>query len=172
MEITIQREYNTLIWKNQNQEYTYTAKGIENATEKNGIIFIEIYNENCFSYRYIDITGKDLVWYDEIGRITLFDKENSNSFSMEIDGLSEISARADKCWCMSGNTIKSISYSGKILSEIYPPSGYTFYRFANDEGLEVICSGNPQTADSSGRNDWLFRYDFPTNSWEKDSIAY
>ena len=29
MEITIQREYNTLIWKNQNQEYTYTAKGIE-----------------------------------------------------------------------------------------------------------------------------------------------
>ena len=46
------------------------------------------------------------------------------------------------------------------------------YRFFGEEKLEVVCQANPEYADSYGRVDFVFQYDFSHSSWTKKGLAY
>lgn len=59
------------------------------------------------------------------------------------------------------------------INEYLPPSGYTFYRFAQVENeVNVVCQGSEKTEDKFGRNDWNFTLNVDTGEWKRQSLAY
>ena len=152
MEINFSSDNRIVNWKYENKSYSYVVEGIIFATESNDMIFLEIYENKTFSYRFINLNGKDILWYDENGNLKLFDSDGH---------------------CINEhryNELKTVK--GDEITKISPPFGYAFYRFIDGEKLSVICQGNNNTADKYGRNDWNFKYDFLNNTWHKESFAY
>lgn len=66
MKIDLNSDTETVNWKYENVLYSYVAEGIIFATESNDIIYLEIYENKTFSYRFINLNGKDILWYDKM----------------------------------------------------------------------------------------------------------
>ena len=69
MEINFSSDNRIVNWKYENKSYSYVVEGIIFATESNDMIFLEIYENKTFSYRFINLNGKDILWYDENGNL-------------------------------------------------------------------------------------------------------
>lgn len=55
MEIGLNSDTGTVNWKYKNVLYSYVAKGIIFVAESNDIIYLEIYENKTFSYRFINL---------------------------------------------------------------------------------------------------------------------
>lgn len=172
MEINFSSDNRIVNWKYENKSYSYVVEGIIFATESNGMIFLEIYENKTFSYRFINLNGKDILWYDENGNLKLFDSDGHCINEHRYNELKTVKVSKDNIYLMYKNRISVLSRKGDEISKISPPFGYIFYRFIDGEKLSVICQGNNNTADKYGRNDWKFKYDFLNNTWHKESFAY
>ena len=90
MEIGLNSDTGTVNWKYKNVLYSYVAEGIIFVAESNDIIYLEIYENKTFSYRFINLNGKDILWYDENGNLKLFDSNdtmNIDNFKNELNSL-------------------------------------------------------------------------------------
>ena len=90
MEINFSSDNRIVNWKYENKSYSYVVEGIIFATESNDMIFLEIYENKTFSYRFINLNGKDILWYDENGNLKLFDSNdtmNIDNFKNELNSL-------------------------------------------------------------------------------------
>ncbi len=172
MEINFSSDNRIVNWKYENKSYSYVVEGIIFATESNDMIFLEIYENKTFSYRFINLNGKDILWYDENGNLKLFDSDGHCINEHRYNELKTVKVSKDNIYLMYKNRISVLSRKGDEISKISPPFGYIFYRFIDGEKLSVICQGNNNTADKYGRNDWNFKYDFLNNTWHKESFAY
>lgn len=172
MEINFNSDTGTVKWKYKNKLYSYAVEGIIFATESNDIIFLETCNNKAFSYRFINLNGKDILWYDETGNLKLFDSDGHCINEHRYNELKTVKVSKDNIYLMYKNRISVLSGKGEEIAKISPPFGYVFYRFIDEEKLSVICQGNNNTADKYGRNDWKFKYDFLNNIWHKESFAY
>lgn len=172
MEIGLNSDTGTVNWKYKNVLYSYVAEGIIFAAESNDIIYLEIYENKTFSYRFINLNGKDILWYDENGNLKLFDSDGNCIIKHRYNELKTVKVSKDNIYLMYKNKICVLSGKGDEISKISPPFGYVFYRFIDRETLSVVCQGNNNTADKYGRNDWKFQYDFLNNMWHGESFAY
>lgn len=172
MEIDFNNDTGVINWKYKEILYSYVAEGIIFAAEKDGIILLEIYKDNISSYRFINLKGKNILWYDESGIVKIFDSNGSLIGERRYDELKTVKISKDKIYLMFKNKICVLSEKGDEIARITPPFGYTFYRFIDGEKLSVVCQGNNSTSDKYGRNDWKFQYDFLNNMWCKESLAY
>ena len=172
MEIGLNSDTGTVNWKYKNVLYSYVAEGIIFVAESNDIIYLEIYENKTFSYRFINLNGKDILWYDENGNLKLFDSDGNCIIKHRYNELKTVKVSKDNIYLMYKNKICVLSGKGDEISKISPPFGYFFYRFIDGETLSVVCQGNNNTADKYGRNDWKFQYDFLNNMWYGESFAY
>ena len=159
-----------LNWDFNGTAYCYKAEGVQSAREKNGRILMDIYSDGDFYYRFIDLCGKDILSYNDYGELTVYGSEKNTELSF--DKINDVAFKNENILVMLDNEIVFLSGNGTVDSRLLPPYGYSFYRFAGDEGISVICNGNSQTADKFGRNDWKFTYDVITGNWSDGKVAY
>lgn len=97
MEIGLNSDTGTVNWKYKNVLYSYVAEGIIFAAESNDIIYLEIYENKTFSYRFINLNGKDILWYDENGNLKLFDSDGNCIIKHRYNELKTVKVSKDLC---------------------------------------------------------------------------
>ena len=128
MEINFSSDNRIVNWKYENKSYSYVVEGIIFATESNDMIFLEIYENKTFSYRFINLNGKDILWYDENGNLKLFDSDGHCINEHRYNELKTVKVSKDNIYLMYKNRISVLSRKGDEISKISPPFGYIFYR--------------------------------------------
>lgn len=126
MEINFSSDNRIVNWKYENKSYSYVVEGIIFATESNDMIFLEIYENKTFSYRFINLNGKDILWYDENGNLKLFDSDGHCINEHRYNELKTVKVSKDNIYLMYKNRISVLSRKGDEISKISPPFGYIF----------------------------------------------
>ncbi|MGO5078371.1 hypothetical protein ACTQ3J_11305 [Oscillospiraceae bacterium LCP25S3_E3] len=137
MKIDLNSDTETVNWKYENVLYSYVAEGIIFATESNDIIYLEIYENKTFSYRFINLNGKDILWYDENENLKLFDSDGNCIIKHRYNELKTVKVSKDNIYLMYKNRICVLSRKGDEIAKISPPIGYVFYRFIDGEKLSA-----------------------------------
>ena len=169
-ESTIEWEYNT-------EKKIYSAEGIEFASVGNKSIYIEICGDLGYEYRYIDLNGKNILWYTDTGELSIFYSEDGQKMKIQLNKISDVAIINDGFYVLTlektSGEILEYSKIGELIKKYTPPLYYSFYRFSEfDSELSVICQGDNHTSDKFGRNDWKFIYNKNLGYWEKKSLSY
>lgn len=165
-------------WNNGNRDVEYHINGVEDSSEENGLIYIEIYNEGEFEYYYVDKEGKFILSYSDEAEQLVLQNSNGVKKNILVPFIKEVAIDTNKrIFVLVGNNEDSRIYEytkdGEIIRQLMAPLSYIFYRFSQiSDELQVICQGNEDKIDKYGRNDWKFKYNFINNEWEKVSLAY
>ena len=121
MEINFSSDNRIVNWKYENKSYSYVVEGIIFATESNDMIFLEIYENKTFSYRFINLNGKDILWYDENGNLKLFDSDGHCINEHRYNELKTVKVSKDNIYLMYKNRISVLSRKGDEITKISPP---------------------------------------------------
>lgn len=167
MNIVIDNSSGTVSWSHNGNSYCCNAENVVSAYEKNGVIFMDICSDGAFSYKAVDLCGNDILCYDDNGDLTL-----AGNTVLSFGKIADVTLSNGNILVMLSDKITVLSADGTAVSEIRPPSGYSFYRFSGDDGISVICCGIADTADKFGRSDRKFSYDPLGGCWSGGSVAY
>lgn len=120
MKIGLNSDTGTVNWKYENTLYSYVVEGIIFAAESNDIIYLEIYENKTFRYRFINLNGKDILWYDENGNLKLFDSDGNCIIKHRYNELKTVKVSKDNIYLMYKNKICVLSRKGDEISKISP----------------------------------------------------
>lgn len=165
-------------WVYNNNNIKYVSEGIQFATESNGLIYIELFNDNIYERQYVTFEG-DLILSHNVdnGEIKI-STQGGQLKTIKIPSLKSVSlSNNQKIYILSGegpsSRLREYTLEGILLKDLSPPQGYSFYRLGQmDEGINVVCRGYQDKADQYGRNDWNFYFDVQKGEWIKESLAY
>ncbi|MEE3471492.1 MAG: hypothetical protein VZR24_12595 [Butyrivibrio hungatei] len=169
----MQVEYtNSLVtWIYEGKKIECNIDGVEYAYANSKFVCVDSYTDSGFIHHYITFEGKNVCKYDDAGNLTILTQAGEQKQS--IDKIDDIAIIGEKIYVMeNGIHIQTYDFEAKNVGQIEPPNGYAFYRFLGEEKLEVVCQANPEYADSYGRVDFVFEYDFSHSSWTKKGLAY
>lgn len=172
MEINLDYSEKEIKWNYNTKNYIYKVDDIEFVTESCQYIYIEINKDTGYEYRYIDLKGNDICWYNENNDISIFDRGSKIRKDIHMSEIRDVMIIKDMIYVMKGKSeVLQFDAKGDINTVIIAPQGYRYYRFTGSDKLEVVCEGNEQTVDKFGRNDWRFEYNFQVDKWDKKSLA-
>ena len=167
----------TIEWEYNMEKKLYSAEGIEFASFDDKSIYIEICGDFGYEYRYIDLNGKNILWYSENGDLSIFYSEDNHKKKIRLNQISDVAITDNGFFVLISEKISGeiLEYSkmGELVKKYTPPLYFSFYRFSEfDSELSVICQGDNHTTDQFGRNDWKFIYNKNLGYWEKKSLSY
>ena len=162
---------NVVNWVYDNKEITYEANGIEFVSYNSERVCIQIVYDDMYEYRYVDLKGDDICKYNEKNLLTIY--KNIEKYEIQFEEINDVLVFSANIYVMNKRKdIIVFNREGKNKGVIKPPQGYRFSRFCHGSKFEVICEADLLHADSFGRVDYKFEYDFFCNNWERKTVVY
>lgn len=170
MNIAIDNSTNIMRWENKNIKYEYKIDSVGRAFAyaSDNYIFIEIYNGGHSSHRVISTKGKNIIWYNDSGDVSVF---SDSHVDMHYSGLRDVRVLSPVYFIMTEFQLIKIDNIGRELSKIQSPSGYKFSRIFSASPLSVICEQISGSIDKYGRNDWKFEFDPLLFEWKLVTVV-
>ena len=164
-------------WIYAEKKIEYYIEGIEIAEVTNNKIYVVIYCNGFFRYKYFDFSGYPQLSYSENADVINIIDSEKREHQIEIFQLKDAVLSNNNIYVIAGDReySKVIVYTseGKKINEYAAPPKYSCYRFGNlNDKINIVCIGAEKTKDKYGRNDWNFVLNIETGIWTLKSLSY